>query len=654
ESGCDGISKAQVLNGLEVVNQDLRRQNPDTANTRAIFKPYAADTEIELVLARLDPNGQPTDGINRVTSPATKGPVNRDDLKTAVPAWDPTKYFNIWIVDNIHDAQLGANILGYAQFPHVPPLANFGVVLVHSAWGKQGAVAGATANTSGHYATHEIAHCFNLLHLEGVNCTDADLVADTPPADALQAGSACNFNQNTCTNDVALGFPVDMPDQVENFMSYSSPGCQNMFTQGQRDRMQAAFVAFSHLHNLVSGINGQVTGIDPSVTVGVPVPKPEVCPSARRICAGTTVTFNGSAFNAQATSWNWIFPGGTPATSTAQNPVVTYNTAGEYDVTLAVGNSAGSQTRTWSKLIKAVPVNGLITVSTPNYYVENFEEATFPVSSVPHRSWEMYSSSLSPTTQNWSQVNLSYPAGSAPLRSLVLKNDQLPPGTVSTLITPNFYIGSGTPPHYVGMYLAYAPKNNTPQEVLKVFFSTDCGLTWSPPVLTLAGNQLVTNGGTIVPNNYVPYYNFGQTDWRLTNIHLPSSPSHPQLWNASTLMFKIEVESNGGGNLYLDHFFMGSVLGTNEELAGKHSIKVSPNPLTPETAIGFELKTAEKASVKILDMVGRTVYAGPETSFPAGNHSISLAEKVPGLKAGVYMVQLNLSGKIFNTKLLVH
>ncbi len=47
------------------------------------------------------------------------------------------------------------------------------------------------------------------------------------------------------------------------------------------------------------------------------------------------------------TSWNWTFEGGTPASSTEQNPVVTYNKAGSYAVTLSVsdGNTSAVATR---------------------------------------------------------------------------------------------------------------------------------------------------------------------------------------------------------------------------------------------------------------------------------------------------------------------
>lgn len=51
------------------------------------------------------------------------------------------------------------------------------------------------------------------------------------------------------------------------------------------------------------------------------------------------------------TSWEWTFEGGSPATSTEQNPVVTYNTAGEYAVTLKAINEAGEHVITLEKCV---------------------------------------------------------------------------------------------------------------------------------------------------------------------------------------------------------------------------------------------------------------------------------------------------------------
>ncbi len=62
-------------------------------------------------------------------------------------------------------------------------------------------------------------------------------------------------------------------------------------------------------------------------------------------CAPFTVQFNDQS-TANTVSWLWSFPGGTPSSSTEENPVVVYNTAGTYDVTLTVSNSAGSDEST--------------------------------------------------------------------------------------------------------------------------------------------------------------------------------------------------------------------------------------------------------------------------------------------------------------------
>ena len=52
------------------------------------------------------------------------------------------------------------------------------------------------------------------------------------------------------------------------------------------------------------------------------------------------------------TAWQWSFPGGTPATSTEQNPRVYYTRDGLYDVTLTVSNAEGSDTKTRTAFVK--------------------------------------------------------------------------------------------------------------------------------------------------------------------------------------------------------------------------------------------------------------------------------------------------------------
>ncbi len=59
------------------------------------------------------------------------------------------------------------------------------------------------------------------------------------------------------------------------------------------------------------------------------------------VCETNEVSFSDASVGG-ATSWNWTFEGGDPATSTDQNPIVTYNNIGTYNVELEV--SDGTET----------------------------------------------------------------------------------------------------------------------------------------------------------------------------------------------------------------------------------------------------------------------------------------------------------------------
>lgn len=67
-------------------------------------------------------------------------------------------------------------------------------------------------------------------------------------------------------------------------------------------------------------------------------------------CPGTAVQFTDYS-PGQPNSWSWTFPGGSPASSTQQNPLVYYNTPGTYDVTLIVSNANGTDTVTYTNYI---------------------------------------------------------------------------------------------------------------------------------------------------------------------------------------------------------------------------------------------------------------------------------------------------------------
>lgn len=70
---------------------------------------------------------------------------------------------------------------------------------------------------------------------------------------------------------------------------------------------------------------------------------------------GSSVSFTDLSTNSP-TSWAWTFEGGSPGTSSAQNPTVSYAVAGTYNVTLTATNSAGDDTETKTDYITVIEV----------------------------------------------------------------------------------------------------------------------------------------------------------------------------------------------------------------------------------------------------------------------------------------------------------
>jgi PKD repeat protein len=122
-------------------------------------------------------------------------------------------------------------------------------------------------------------------------------------------------------------------------------------------------VAFRFVFKTDPGVNARGIGVDNfNINSGVP-PISDFSSSSTTICAGSTITYTDLSTN-NASSWSWTFPGGTPATSTAQNPTVTYSTPGTYNVTLTASNGAGSGT-TMTK-VSYITVNSSARAATCN------------------------------------------------------------------------------------------------------------------------------------------------------------------------------------------------------------------------------------------------------------------------------------------------
>ncbi len=89
---------------------------------------------------------------------------------------------------------------------------------------------------------------------------------------------------------------------------------------------------------------------DYTVVIGTIAPVAAFSANLTTINVGNAVNFIDQSTNTPS-SWAWTFPGGTPSSSTLQNPIIIYNSIGTYPVTLVATNSAGSSTLTQATFI---------------------------------------------------------------------------------------------------------------------------------------------------------------------------------------------------------------------------------------------------------------------------------------------------------------
>lgn len=117
----------------------------------------------------------------------------------------------------------------------------------------------------------------------------------------------------------------------------------------------------AYLYAAVLGVNGngstsgdKVTNKAFILTPAAAAPVAAFTSSSSTSCTGQSITLTDGSTNTP-TSWAWTMTGGTPASSTSQNPTVSYASAGTYTVSLVATNGGGSST----------PVSHVITVNAP-------------------------------------------------------------------------------------------------------------------------------------------------------------------------------------------------------------------------------------------------------------------------------------------------
>ena len=340
DDGPENVSDEVVQEAIDALNRNINGQsNLFESRTPDVFAALRGVPNVEFRLARIDPNGESTNGIVRVKSPLTNEPSPRNAVKS-VSYWNSYQYFNIWVIKKFLPESNGNTLLGFAQFPFSGSMATDGVVLIYSEFN----------DPSSSTLTHEAGHWLGLCHPWdcGAGTCGDDNIFDTPPAREANYGVSFNnfpyhvgLQNQGCIAD-SMNWAGEM---FMNYMDYTPDQFTTMFSKGQveviNETLEGDGTVPGFRQYMWSEVNIDETGtsdgfLPPTCTKQLNIFENN---DAYQVCIGEETWFrsNSRIFGNSISSVEWDFGDGT-ITSGSYNGQLghyelhTYANEGTYDV----------------------------------------------------------------------------------------------------------------------------------------------------------------------------------------------------------------------------------------------------------------------------------------------------------------------------------
>jgi hypothetical protein len=250
----NSISDRDIIEQVEILNRDYAGNKLDQY-TSVIPPEIAARVgriNIKFVLARRDPTGALTNGIERKANTTPDHVSIKSSSTGGLDAWDVTKYLNVWCGTF---SGSDAGLLGISTFPYTTGQGPQGVVIGISTL----PYAGNTARSyypdyaEGATLSHEIGHYFYLYHTFGDNasCNNDDFKIQSGwplPLGAGPEGDDSPLSKGTGSSNFVFGNPsMNYKDGCASetfgmmygcFMNYFDDRAMFMFSDGMRKRVE--------------------------------------------------------------------------------------------------------------------------------------------------------------------------------------------------------------------------------------------------------------------------------------------------------------------------------------------------------------------------------------------------------------------------------
>lgn len=468
------------------------------------------------------------------------------------------------------------------------------------------------------------------INFSGANFTNVY----TPITFRIYAFNAEDAAGTFSVDNVTINGTYGSIENVQNYMEYSY--CSHMFTHGQVAVMRHALQsADGQRQNLITAETHQATGVD-LTSAPICVPTPDIKSNRIHACVGNSVQFTDQSFNGPVTFREWVFEDATPATSTAANPTVVFNSPGLKTVTITVGNASGQATKTFQRFIDVASLGAAYTgPNTFSFEPElQYQELRYNNDGDNYSKFEPvgvgYNSSRSLRLKTYKDIS-----GALPGTFESFYYESLG-GQVDEIVTPTFDLRhtNGVEFSFDYSYATNAVQSTLMTEQIQIFYSRNCGDTWIP----LGGTvNSVLKGSALASAGFA-----GNIDFTPSSNAEWSTFSRPLATNSTDNLTRFKITftaSDYSNNLFIDNIRVTGTLGLQDDFSSDHELMISPNPVVSGNDLNIQYVAGSEPVTFILrNLQGEEITSVVRTEV---NQAVSFGFEIsPNIAAAYYFLEV--------------
>lgn len=409
-------------------------------------------------------------------------------------------------------------------------------------------------------------------------------------------------------------------------------------------------------------------GCSASGTMAVVLLSPQSAFNSNAIigCPGSCFDFTNASLN--ATSYQWSFPGGNPASSSQQNPPsICYATPGVYDVMLIASSNFASDTLVQAAYITILTPPGVSISQNGNLLSCNPAANTY--------QWLLNGNQIPGATSQTFLINqtgmyiveVTDSNGCAAADTLIVNSIPSPDFSVTdTSLCVKFCIdffdqSSNNPTAWQWIFPGGSPSSSSEQNPANVCYNNPGVYDVTLITNNALGNDTLTLSNYITVNPTPPFPLITQNgyvltssvagtyQWQLNAVDIPGATNQSYTVMQTGIYTVVVGDSNGCRNSASQYVLISAVDEVNKDA----DIFISPNPSDGNFTVEFtNVKTSENrwVQIKIVNMVGQEVFSSDEKIT---SEYLSKMIDLSAVTEGVYFLEIKSGEKLFRKKMVI-